>query len=644
MRARLLFLFAAALSPTFAAAQEAEINAEIFRPSAGDGFFGVRGARLIAPFSFSAGAFFNYAEDPLVLVDADGNVSAKVIDVQSAIDLVAAVGLSKFLELDLALPVSPLLAGDADNGVNGGVAIAGGTVGDLRLGLRGAILRGDEAGEGFLLSFAPEVSLPTGDGAKLFGAVGPSVFLPVAAGFKRGKLSVGLAAGPRLQQPTEILGVTVGSALALGLGGSYALSSKVAVLGEADAALSLVAEDGAEAAVTSPAELRAGVRLNVAKGISVPVGVGVALGAGIGAPVFRALAGVVFSLERGEGRATDLDGDGLVGGADKCPKEAEDEDGFEDENGCPDKDNDKDGVADSDDKCINEPGEAATKGCPNVDGDNDTIVDDLDDCPSEAGVASAKGCPDKDGDAFTDKLDACPEEAGVPSAKGCPDKDGDAIADAEDACADKPGPADTKGCPDTDGDKLADNEDACPEKAGAVEAKGCPDTDGDKFTDEVDICPTEPEDGSKKGGANPKDGCPEKTKAVFAGDKIVILDKIFFDTKKAKIQKKSFKVLDAVAGVMIAHPEARVLIGGHTDDVGDDAKNLKLSQERAEEVKKYLVKKGVDEARLSAEGFGETAPLVPIEGKKGKEAKAAREKNRRVEFSVVPAPSSAPQP
>jgi len=86
-----------------------------------------------------------------------------------------------------------------------------------------------------------------------------------------------------------------------------------------------------------------------------------------------------------------------------------------------------------------------------------------------------------------------------------------------------------------------------------------------------------------------------------------------------------------MAFVLKAHPEIlKVRIEGHTDDVGNDAKNLTLSQQRAESVVAYLVKSGVEATRFEAVGFGETKPLV--EGK----TKKARTANRRVEFNVVP--------
>ena len=88
---------------------------------------------------------------------------------------------------------------------------------------------------------------------------------------------------------------------------------------------------------------------------------------------------------------SDRDHDGIPNDIDKCPDEAEDKDGFEDEDGCPELDNDKDGVIDDVDKCPNAAGPRSTNGCP--DADNDGIADADDKCPSVAGPADNFGCP-----------------------------------------------------------------------------------------------------------------------------------------------------------------------------------------------------------------------------------------------------------
>ncbi len=120
-------------------------------------------------------------------------------------------------------------------------------------------------------------------------------------------------------------------------------------------------------------------------------------------------------------------------------------------------------------------------------------------------------------------------------------------------------------------------------------------------------------------------------------DQIVILDKVYFAFDGDQIDPRSQQLLDEVATVLRVHPEVKkVEVGGHTDDRGKDAYNLDLSQRRVDSVRKYLIEKGVEPARLEAKGYGETKP---IESNKTAEGRA---NNRRVEFAIVERASAAP--
>ncbi len=251
---------------------------------------------------------------------------------------------------------------------------------------------------------------------------------------------------------------------------------------------------------------------------------------------------------------------------------------------------------------------------------------------------------DADMDGILDENDACPNDPedkdGFQDEDGCPDSDNDAdgIADAADRCPndaeDKDGFQDEDGCPDldNDGDGVPDTDDKCPleaeDKDDFEDEDGCPDpdNDGDRILDGDDKCPLEAE---VYNDFEDEDGCPDETLAKVEQGKIVIMQKIFFDTGKATIKPESFVVLQAVRGIMKTNPQIkRVAIEGHTDDVGNDKRNKKLSDDRAKSVMQWLVDNGIDALRLSAEGFGEERPAV--EGK----TKEAREANRRVEFVI----------
>src|SRR5687768_1638321 len=112
--------------------------------------------------------------------------------------------------------------------------------------------------------------------------------------------------------------------------------------------------------------------------------------------------------------------------------------------------------------------------------------------------------------------------------------------------------------------------------------------------------------------------------------KIEIEEQIQFATWKAKILEESFEVLDKVAATMKEHPELTLIeIQGHTAKANQPDRTQRLSQERAEAVRKYLMKKGVEPERLVAKGYGEEKPVADNETEEG------RVQNRRVEFVVL---------
>lgn len=184
-----------------------------------------------------------------------------------------------------------------------------------------------------------------------------------------------------------------------------------------------------------------------------------------------------------------------------------------------------------------------------------------------------------------------------------------------------------KGYGDKDKDGVPDNIDKCPTEPGPKELGGCPDRDGDGIIDKEDACPDVK---GVKSNDPKKHGCPEVVLVVVTKTEIKILQKIFFRTGRADIQKRSFPVLDQVAEVLGSQKEIRVLIEGHTDNVGNKRSNLQLSKRRAASVKKYLINKGLAAERLESEGYGMSKPLVPNTNRQNKA------KNRRVQFTILP--------
>ena len=285
--------------------------------------------------------------------------------------------------------------------------------------------------------------------------------------------------------------------------------------------------------------------------------------------------------------------------------------------------------------------------CPSLtpDRDGDGVLDLNDRCPDRAGLVKFDGCPDTDRDGVPDTVDKCPEAPedrdGHDDEDGCPeneDRDGDTVFDADDGCPAVPGPVENKGCPygDTDGDGLSDDLDQCPKAAEDVDefedGDGCPDPDNDKdgVPDAKDRCPLNPE---TVNDFEDEDGCPDvKTTLVRVNrdlGKIEIKQKVYFSTARARIRARSFPLLEQVAAVLRAQPGMKVVVEGHTDSVGSNMTNLSLSQRRAEAVRQYLIRLGVDGERLRATGFGEEKPIDSNRTRRG------RERNRRVEFTIA---------
>lgn len=236
------------------------------------------------------------------------------------------------------------------------------------------------------------------------------------------------------------------------------------------------------------------------------------------------------------------------------------------------------------------------------DRDRDGVPDNEDGCPTLPGTALAHGCPDKDGDGIADQADRCPDIAGVAAYKGCP-------------------------IPDTDKDGVNDPDDKCPTEAGPASNNGCPlpkpepDTDGDGVIDKEDKCPTE-------AGTKAHDGCPVIRREVIEKVNYAARN-ILFQKGSDQLVPASHKALDEVVKILQQQPALRLSIDGYTDNTGQAATNLQLSQKRAHAVKQYLMSKGIAASRLTAAGHGTANPIADNNTEQG------RIKNRRVELKLT---------
>ncbi len=297
------------------------------------------------------------------------------------------------------------------------------------------------------------------------------------------------------------------------------------------------------------------------------------------------------------------------------------------------RDADLDGVADRKDACPGTPVGAVVdaRGCPS-DSDRDGVYNGLDACPNtvEHAEVDARGCPkDTDGDGVYDGIDKCPGTmtGARVDAQGCPtDSDRDGVPDGPDQCPNTPAGAtvDTTGCPvDSDHDGVADGIDKCPNTPPRteVDSAGCQrasDADGDGIDDTKDKCP-----GTAAGTRVDAAGCP----ILFTEAKTpVVLRGVTFETGRSALKPDSYTILDIVAASLVANPDIKIEIGGHTDATGASATNLRLSQARADAVRAYLASKGVAPERMVAKGYGPSQPVAPNTTATG------RAQNRRVEL------------
>jgi outer membrane protein OmpA-like peptidoglycan-associated protein len=280
------------------------------------------------------------------------------------------------------------------------------------------------------------------------------------------------------------------------------------------------------------------------------------------------------------------------------------------------KDSDKDGVSDDKDKCPDTPkGETVNlEGCSEsqLDEDSDGVVNVKDKCPK-----TPKG----------DKVnvDGCSESQ--------LDDDLDGVFNINDKCPKTPKgeKVNVDGCSesqlDEDADGVVNVKDQCPKtpKGEKVNVNGCSesqlDNDGDGVNNRLDKCPDEK-------GDRLNNGCPVVNQKI---EKQIneIANEINFVTNKADLLVSSMAKLNELLIILLENPDMRIIISGHTDDVGNEESNFILSEKRAQSVANYLAEKGIAKTRMTALAFGEQ------QLKQNDISEDARAKNRRVEIKIL---------
>ena len=591
-----------ALVPGRVAAQNPyEFNLLPFKLSSDpNGLITSEGARKLEHLQWYVGGMIGYAYDPMT-VALNGDKIGSIVEHQMAMDLSFGIGIWKYFQLGVNMQAVLYQAGDdaAELGYENAGELKAQGISDFRLIPKIVLI--DGTGPGLGLALVPILQFPTATGNAAAGDPGFMLDPRLVVDYRLagGMVFMGQV-GYRMRKGVEVDNLMQDDELTFAVGAEIPLMKKLSLVGEIYGGVGLkdaaADEDKGIDMEEAPVEGLLAARWRSCSGLIFTGGAGAGISSGGAASKFRAFFSVGYSPKVKAGPVvTDTDGDGIPDDLDKCPTEPEDKNGFEDEDGCPDgaRDTDGDGIPDMSDKCPNEP-------------EDKNNFEDEDGCPD--------GARDTDGDGIPDAVDKCPNEPedkdGFQDDDGCPDPDND-----EDGFCDDN--ADIQG-------NLAKYADIC---------KGS------------DKCPNEKE---TINGFEDDDGCPDKgpVKAIITRTSIQIMDKIFFNTGKTTIKAESFKVLDTVVAILKAYPHIKMLeVQGHTDDVGDDNDNLKLSDGRAAEVVKYFVSKGIDAARLTSKGYGETAPLADCKAmKKGKMQKECRGNNRRVEFKIGSAPASMPVP
>ncbi len=458
------------------------LDAERFVPAiSAEGGFVQEHPSVPLHLGWSLGLFANVADDPVVERNRAGDVVRRPLDTAGSADLVGSVGLFGRLELGLHVPVRFLYEGDAVS--SGGTTLsASGGLGDLRFVPKVVALRSGNLDRHFLLGFALPLSFPTGDETAFRGAGGVTVEPRLLFAAHLGRIGLGFDVGYkwRAEHPATL---PYGDEIRLGPWATYSATDALTLRLEAYGGKQVGAEvDGAD----FPFEVLVGADYRVGD-VAFYGGASLGVTDGVGDPDVRGVLGVRFRKGTPPQRGyRDSDGDGVVDHDDGCPDDAEDKDGFHDDDGCPEPDNDQDGILDGDDEC------------PELSGDAD------------------------------------------------------------------------------------------------------------------------------------RRGCPRRTFVTIEDGKMVIIGKVQFGSGSADIDPTSEPLLDQIGQALDANTQiTKLRIEGHTDNVGDDALNQKLSQQRAEAVKTALVKRGVAAGRLDTNGIGEARPIAPNDTAGG------RQKNRRVEFLIV---------
>ncbi len=588
------------------------LDAQRFDPGVGsDAFFHLSDPAVGEPMSPGAALIFNVADDPFIFrYDDPEREELEILGTVATANLVGSFTLPR-VRAALDLPLHVYSKGYQQQGFK--------LVGDMSALATFEAWQGDLGPGLAVLGLTGRLVLPSGQEEAWLGESGVTAGLVADARYDLGPVRIGASAGFHTGTQEQVGDVHWGHRLPFAAGVSYAATDTLRVSGELDGELVL----GSSTPGSRPVEMLAGAHYQVFPGLIAQVGIGMGITQGIGAPDWRIALGVAYRPASlgGPFSSLDSDGDGLADDVDLCIDQPEDLNGVDDHDGCPD------GVLTPTlVRVLDSTGHQVTG-----------AVLDLNSGPWTGSFTLQAG----------DLVRSLPpgNYGGTVEAEGFQtllfslEVPADSRHEQSLRLAAAVVPVgvtilvrDVEGLPvaNTWVRGLGREE---------VSQEGAPDG-----VTRLDLAPgawslvisapgyrtTEKALSVDAGQTASIEIVLEGARVALEGDRVRIMDKIYFELDSAEIKRESFSLLDEVAEVLLDHSElTHVAIHGHTDDQGDDTYNLELSLRRSQAVRRYLIQVGVNEDLLSAAGFGETQPLVQ------ETSETARAANRRVEFHVV---------
>ena len=358
--------------PRVAQAQTQSVDLPKFDPSVpGDRFFGVPSPYAAGKATFHGGVVLDYAHNPLVLVDGNGDKVGAIVEHQMFLHLGINFSLFNRLAINADMPFALLNKGDGN--VNGGglsfTSPDSAGIGDLRLGLRLRLI-GDYH-DPFQLGIGGYVWLPTGTDDKFISDGSVRGQPQLLLGGRADRFIWSAMVGPSFRGSTTVGNVQLGHQFNWGAGVGVLLGSNRTVQLGLETSGGVTLEAAAKRSTN--AEGLAGVKWRFISPLEMGLAAGPGFTSGVGTPDFRGVFSFMYTPEIPPPDA-DRDGDGIKDKVDACP--------------------DVKGVANDDPK---------KNGCPPpADRDHDGIMDDVDACPDEPGKPNAdpkkNGCPARDRD------------------------------------------------------------------------------------------------------------------------------------------------------------------------------------------------------------------------------------------------------